>query len=262
MDVAGENFEDVEIPLDGLPDIGTLHLGCDDTSPFAQDRPVNLAEGGCGHGSFLENAKSFFQRTLEAFFHHLSHLGKFHGSHLIAKLSQLPDEGLRQKVRPQAHDLTELDESGAKLFQGAADSFGGALVGLFLMDFSDEVFSGKVEAVHKVFEPVLQKDNNDVLEPCKIGYGLYFHREFPSTSASKINRVYLKRGESAISIRLLLPCQRWDRTNRNGRQRGFYFPIGPSSIGNGRNVSGFIKEFNRKWLWGALSAQLVREDCN
>jgi hypothetical protein len=71
----------------------------------------------------VENRKRFMKRPSGAVFHRFLYLGKFHGGDIILKFAEFVNELRRDQIRPETHDLAELDKRRTQIFHCEADSF-------------------------------------------------------------------------------------------------------------------------------------------
>ena len=71
--------------------------------------------------------------------------------------------------------MAKLDESRTQILQRVAHPLPGTHLGVDLVDFSQEFLARKIQPLHHIIEPVLEKGLYNVLEAAQMLYGLDIH---------------------------------------------------------------------------------------
>jgi hypothetical protein len=121
LEPGGKIVHHLDVFADALFDPRADHLHSHLLTGF-QSGGVHLGHGCGGHGRLVDTVKKLVQGLAQFGLDQAANPVEGHRRHLVLQLGQLVDVFRGKQVGTGAHQLPQLDKTGAQLFQGFADA--------------------------------------------------------------------------------------------------------------------------------------------
>jgi hypothetical protein len=188
----GQVFEQAQVGLDLRAKAGALDLdhdfgacGARFTLPAPilvpaigdrQPRTVDLGHGGRGQRHAVEMREHLLHRQAQRLLDQGLRRFPGQGGCVAVQLLQRGRPFRREQVRASGHDLAQLDEAGAQVFEGHAQALGAAGVQRVLGVAAAAVAAawseaGQAQRVDQVGQPEAQQHADDFLQPGPVAHG-------------------------------------------------------------------------------------------
>src|SRR6185503_4649941 len=209
-DEARRLVHQLEVGLDLPRRVRSLHLHRD-AAPIGQRGPVNLADGRCRDGRFLEVEKELLDGQLELLLNDAFDLGVRDGRDVVLERLELEDDVGRDDVRARREKLAELDEGRPELVEHLPDAEAAVRAVRGDVDFPSAARAHPVRpvGVEEVPEAVLGRDLRDLREAAELADSRPgAHWSFFSTRRSRCSTCAKRSSSSSYSRLVMRPSSR------------------------------------------------------